>query len=266
MSDWDQNTAPHCNTLQNTAKHCKTLQHAETHCNTLRHTATQCNTLQHTATHYNTLQDIVKHWTMPYTGDAWMGPKHSVSCSSRQCVINALYDYDVPLASQPWDMTRWYVWHDSFICVTWLVDMCDMTHWYVWHDSLICATIHRYLWHDDVPLATGDFQTIPDLQTATHCNTSPLYGIFQCVAVCCSVLQYVAVFCSVLQCVTVCRSVIPDLLLPWYDMTHWFVWHDSFMCVTWFINVCDMTHWRVWHDSLICVTWSWVIGISNMTH
>ena len=26
------------------------------------------------------------------------------------------------------DMTHSYVWHDSFICVTWLTHMCDMTH------------------------------------------------------------------------------------------------------------------------------------------
>jgi len=27
-----------------------------------------------------------------------------------------------------WDMTHSYVWHDSFIYVTWLIHMCDMTH------------------------------------------------------------------------------------------------------------------------------------------
>ena len=37
-------------------------------------------------------------------------------------------------------MTHSYVWHDSFICVTWLIHMCDMTHSYVWHDSFICVT------------------------------------------------------------------------------------------------------------------------------
>jgi len=42
-------------------------------------------------------------------------------------------------------MTHSYVWHDSFICVTWLIHMCDMTHSYVWHDSFICVT-HSYVW------------------------------------------------------------------------------------------------------------------------
>jgi len=36
-------------------------------------------------------------------------------------------------------MTHSYVWHDSFTCVTWLIDMFDMTHSYVWHDLLICV-------------------------------------------------------------------------------------------------------------------------------
>ena len=52
------------------------------------------------------------------------------------------------------DVTRLCVWHDSFICATWLIHMCDMTHWYVRHDSLICATwlihmcdmTHSYTW------------------------------------------------------------------------------------------------------------------------
>jgi hypothetical protein len=35
------------------------------------------------------------------------------------------------------DMTHWYEYHDSLICVRWLIDMCEMTHWYVWHDSFI---------------------------------------------------------------------------------------------------------------------------------
>jgi len=54
------------------------------------------------------------------------------------------------------DMTDLYVWHDSFICVTWLMHTCDMTHAHVWHDSFICVTwlihtcdmTHSCIWHD----------------------------------------------------------------------------------------------------------------------
>ena len=55
-----------------------------------------------------------------------------------------------------WDMTRSYVRHDSFICENWLIHMWDMTHSYVWHDSFICVTwlihicdmTHSFVWHD----------------------------------------------------------------------------------------------------------------------
>ena len=38
------------------------------------------------------------------------------------------------------DMTHLYVWHDSFLCVAWHIHMCDVPHSYVWHDSFICVT------------------------------------------------------------------------------------------------------------------------------
>ena len=38
---------------------------------------------------------------------------------------------------------------------------------------------------------------------ASHCIRKVKLELFQCVAVCCSVMQYVAVCCSVLQCVAV---------------------------------------------------------------
>ena len=64
------------------------------------------------------------------------------------------------------DMTRSYVWRDSFTCVTllfhvwhayfirvaWLIHiydiiiyMCDMPHSYVWHDSLLSDMMYSYL-------------------------------------------------------------------------------------------------------------------------
>jgi len=36
---------------------------------------------------------------------------------------------------------------------------------------------------------------------------------------------------------------------------HWYLWHDSFLRVTWLILTCDMTHSYVWHDSFLRVTW-----------
>jgi len=123
--------------------------------------------------------------------------------------------------------------------------------------------------------------------------------VLQCVAVCCSVLQCVAVCCSVLQCVVqwrqketkaaICTTTTKHLIrVPWLinvcDMTHEWVWHDSFMCVsfkcvTWLVHVrdithlyatClrhvsfDMTHSNMRHDSFTRVRW--LIHTCDMTH
>ena len=38
-------------------------------------------------------------------------------------------------------------------------------------------------------------------------------------------------------------------------MTHSYVCHDSFICMTWLIPMCAMTHSCVFHDSFMCVPW-----------
>jgi len=85
------------------------------------------------------------------------------------------------------------------------------------------------------------------------------------------------------------EKCVPACLIHMCDMTHSYVWHDSFTCVTWLIHMCDMTrtwalrgqgrcwgacrhasfirdmtHSYVWHDSFICVTW--LIHMSGMTY
>jgi len=39
------------------------------------------------------------------------------------------------------------------------------------------------------------------------------------------------------------------------DMTHSYVWHNSFICATGHIHMCDMTHSYAWRDLFVCVTW-----------
>ena len=60
-------------------------------------------------------------------------------------------------------------------------------------------------------------------------------------------------------------------------MTHSYVWHDAFICVTWRIHVydmhlsyvvvhmCDMGHSHMWHDAFMCVI-CWFIWMSHATY
>jgi len=54
------------------------------------------------------------------------------------CVIPLIHMCD--MTHHMCDMSHSYVWHVSFICVTWLIHMCDMTHSYVWHHSTMCVS------------------------------------------------------------------------------------------------------------------------------
>jgi len=110
-----------------------------------------------------------------------------------------------PLANSPMsilDMTHSYVWHDSFICVTWfvynvfirlvLVDsfihwviwqciillMWHMTYAYVWHDSFLCVTwlthmchlTHSHVWNDTSIMYTSAWYWWTHLSTEVFDN------------------------------------------------------------------------------------------------
>ena len=131
-------------------------------------------------------------------------------------------------------MTRSHVWHDSFMCVTWLIHMCDMTHSHVWHDSFMCVSSL---------ISMRAMTSFTVLFTVPHKEYRFLFPMFpimafsageswQCVAVwyslllqCVAVrswylllnfpvvalrfcaLQCAAVCCNMLQCVAMCGSV-----------------------------------------------------------
>jgi len=181
-------------------------------------------------------------------------------------------------------MPHSYVWHDSFICVTWLIHMCDMTHSYVWHDSFICVTWTEYMYYI----------------TQLYMWCEPC---FSWVVLLSEGVLAISLWCH------------PFILVTWridvWDMTQIYIWHvflqsyccsqalsrcwlwcDSFMYatrllqmrdVTWLLHyvkwlkyLCDITHscmrafrafvmshmyiWDMtqmytWHDSNMCMTW-----------
>ena len=91
---------------------------------------------------------------------------HSCKCRIHKCVCGNTGSYMycvITLIHMTHSyVTHLYMWHDSFICVTWLIHMCDMwriptcdmTHSYAGHDSFIhmslmtcvsCDKTHSYM-------------------------------------------------------------------------------------------------------------------------
>jgi len=60
----------------------------------------------------------------------------------------------------------------------------------------------------------------------------------------------------------------PDVtwLIHMCDMTHSYVWHDSFICVTWLIHMCNMTDSYVRRDSFILSHDSFIRVVSHDSH
>jgi len=140
------------------------------------------------------------------------------------CDITHLNDILLPRAHSPMppmcDTTHSNVWHDSFICVTWLVHMRDMTHSYAWHDSFICVT-----WLIQVRDMTYPNHSL--LPRAHSPTPSPMCYMY---------MRYGSFICGI-----------------WSDSFIRVTW--LIHCETWLIDTCDMTHSYMWHDWFICVTW-----------
>jgi len=115
------------------------------------------------------------------------------------------------------DMTCSHVWHDLFIRVTRLINVCfpqarHVAHSYVWQDSVIRVTSHTSFMYVTWLMNMGCTQA----HYVTH--------------------SYV--WHDAFICVT--------WLFYMRDMTRSYVWHDSFMCVTWLVvHMCDNSRYRV---------------------
>ena len=160
--------------------------------------------------------------TMPHLCDTTHGPHAWLSATSP---IDTWYW--CALARGPFcaALLRNNTWHDSFMCVTWLIYVCDMTHSCVLRTSASRGPYSAALLRNNVN--HGSFY-------AALLRTCVTRGLF-CAT--CGAFSY-----RVTWLFYVC------------DMTHLCVWHDSFMCVTWsrvtwLFHVCDMTHSCMLHVS-----------------
>jgi len=141
-------------------------------------------------------------------------------------------------------MSRIDAWHDSFTCVTWLIYMRDMTHLSVWRDSFTSVT-----WLT--------LSLCLSLSLSLSCVTWLTYMCDE---------THLHVWNGEREREAQRESLLWDKMR---DMTHLYVWRDSFTRVTWLTYMCDMTHmthrWVLkWfrymrdttrNNSRICVTW-----------
>jgi len=167
--------------------------------------------------------------------------------------------------------------------------MCDKTHPHAWHDLYewpwpieklrflgtnsnwtkfsirICTTRLRGMWVSQfggfrkcITFCWNCHSQVPDINESchtcewvmTHNSGTRTIPVHMCV------MTHSYVWHDSFICVT--------RLIHMRDMPPSYVWRDSFICVTWLIHMWDMTYWYVWHDWLMCVTW--LIHICDMTH
>jgi len=133
-----------------------------------------------------------------------------------------------------------YMWHDSFICVTWLFHVCD-------------TCLDYFIEHDPAHLRSPSNTCIRCVTWLIHmCDMTPSY-------------VWHDIFIS-------SSTKLPSGLLSltnshMCDVTHSYVWHDSFICVTWLDHFIehDLAHLRSPSNTYIrCVTW--LIHMYDVAH
>jgi len=131
-------------------------------------------------------------------------------------------------------MTHSYVWHDLFICVTWLIHICDMTHSYVSQDWFICVTWLNSFVCVTWPMRMCDMFSF--IYVYVTCSSSWYVYVTYIIHICdiyvtYSWYVYVFVIC-------ICH------------IYHSYMWHVL-------IHICDMiTFLFITRNDVTCVTWS----------
>ena len=122
-----------------------------------------------------------------------------------------------------------YVWNNCHMYdKTCLIHVCEMT-WRVWLDSFMCMTrlIHM-----------GWLQLVGSIKLQVSFAKEPYKRD------------------DILQERHIILSILLSVATP-------YVFHDSFICVTWLFHMRAMPHSYEWHDSFICVPW--LIHMCDMT-
>jgi len=203
-------------------------------------------------------------------------------------------------------MTRSYVAHGTFTCVTWHIHMCDMTPSHVGHDFFIwgtnwihiCDIAHSYVHHDSFTRGPWLCWSVEEEQerdtcvdTHTHMHDCwhvghgkrgqdfSYYYILLHICILLRITTQVFIY-KWDSFIWLAYSVIHVtwLIQIWdmshsyvaQDVTHSYVRHDSFTCAPWLIHICAMTQLHTY--SCTYTMWAWhsrqarLICMCAMTH
>jgi len=142
----------------------------------------------------------------------------------------------------------------SMRCLCIFIRVCDMTHSCVWHDSFVCVT---WLIHVCVT------------QLIHVCNMNHFSFVGYTSSVCCLCIRKRSCHTHVSLCPKETCLGHKDTCV-WHDLVicvTWLIHLCLFMCVLWHVHVCDMTHSSllihvcvvtrscVWHVRWLCTAW-----------
>jgi len=126
------------------------------------------------------------------------------------------------------------LWHDSFMCVAWLIHVCDEIHSWVWYDSFMCVTWLIHAW--DTPhscVRCISFMCATCLNSFSTCRVK------------CQVTNSCVASLILICCVT--HSCFASLILM-CCITHS---DENECCNTWMSYAANENEW--------CNTWEWVL-------
>jgi len=137
------------------------------------------------------------------------------------------------------DLPHSYLWHDTFIHVTWLNPVCDTNPSYA--SSLLFIFFPPSSW------------LLFFLRRDSFiCVIGPIHICY---------MTHSCVWHDVFRCVT-WLILVPRVYFPFFRPSPWllfFLRRDSFIniiClifVTWHIHTCDVTYSDMWHNSFLCL-------------
>ena len=171
------------------------------------------------------------------------------------------------------NMTHSQAWHDSFICVTWLIHKRDMTHSRAWHDLTICAIcqfcamcnmtdVCHVQYVSCVPCAIWQMCAMCNMSDVCH---DPCIFDMELIHVHHSITLHSPCLCIHHQ--PVCRDSFTYLICL-HELTHSHVWSHNAPPPPWRKSTPHVTHAVVYHDPFRCVIFIWLMWLKllNSNH